>query len=97
MKTLNEREAVHCKTQEEFDIVVKELNKQGHKWYAKTFGNICRFEQYGDKTCLSFFVGGKYSGHLSYNHVSTAKDQEWKIYSFAEFTRDDQTSKRKEN
>ena len=29
---LNEKEAVHCRTQEEFDSVIKELNKQGIYW-----------------------------------------------------------------
>jgi len=74
MRKLNEKEAVHCETLEQFNEINKILGIQFGKKLDASNWSI-----YGEKTCLSYFLG------YGFDEVSWHKQNGFKILSYAEF------------
>lgn len=79
MKKLNEKEAVHCRTQEEFDSVIKELNKQGIYWGVDypTNGSHC-FKKYKNIVLLVMYKS------IYFGSVEFSQEHGYKILTYSE-------------
>lgn len=77
---LNEKEAVHCRTQVEFDKVIKEFNKHGIKWGIDYDDNgSYHFKKYKNIALLKMY------GSIYFGSVEFLQEEGFKILTYSEF------------
>ena len=82
MRKLKEKEVVHCKSVEEIEKTIKELNKQGIISFTKP-NPVYIFKEYSINTGISFGYEG--CNNIQYSPIWWWKKEGYKVISFDEF------------
>lgn len=82
---LKEGECVHCKTQKEYDAVLKVFNERGFFYCTDKNNRVNRFNTYKEKTCLRTSFR---TDDIKYCNIEYYHSENFRIYTFEEFMDD---------
>ncbi len=75
--------AIHCKTEEEANVLLSYLNSIGRTWKSgDSYIERNSYKLYGHETCYSFNAG-------MYGPLSWYQQHNWTVYEFDDFFGDD--------